>query len=1125
MANFTFLAGQQNYKMFAAAAMEAEKVYASSPAMCAIGCRKALELAVKWVYAVDKTIEMPYRDNLQSLIHEPSFRDALDKDTWAKLPYIIKLGNLAVHTEKNVRAEEVIFSLKALFEFIQWIDYCYGENYAERSFREQDIPSQRMELDVEKIKKQEGLLSQKDEQLKAMEQKLADMAEKLAAAKAANTDKRNFNPEEISEYETRKRFIDLDLKLMGWKFKGAADYNVAEEYEVNDMNGVLGQKGFVDYLLFGDNGLPLAVVEAKKTAYDPRKGKKQAQLYADCVQRKFGRRPFIFYTNGFETYFWDDTAMPERAVSSVFSKQDLEKLINRRTAAVDPGTIEINQEISGRGYQMEAIRAVCDGLRQKSRKHLLVMATGTGKTRTAASLTDVMSKAGQVTNILFLADRRALVKQARDAFKDYLPQMSLCNLCENKQDYNARIVFSTYPTILGVIDDTKSKDGSLLYTPAHFDMIIIDEAHRSIFKKYKVIFDYFDAVLVGLTATPKTEVDKNTYEFFELEDNVPTFAYEYDTAVAEGFLVPYYNYEVKTKFLSEGIDYDSLSPEDKARYEDDFTEDGTMPEYISQGLINKRVFNRGTVDRCLMDLMERGIKINGGDKLGKSIIFAATKEHARYIVERFDKLYPQYAGHFAAVVVCEDDYAQTVIDDFKVPDKNPFIAVSVDMMDTGIDVPELVNLVFFKKVRSKTKFWQMIGRGTRLCPNINCMDPKKGEYEDKEYFLIFDYGLNFEYFRANKNGFEGGKIMSLTELIFTKQVTLIKALQEGAFAEEKYQSFRSELVATILDQIKALNKNAVAVRLKRRYVEKYSQGEAFENLSSDNVGELCTEVAPLVYNADQDEFAKRFDNFMYGMMIALIEQRKSFASAKNQLLKTSDLLLAKAGIPQIKLKLPEIKAVQTEEYWDANDILVFEHTRKELRDLIQLLYDGKKPKIIKTVLTDPVIENVGGNPLPSVPVFENYKKKVNRYIEENKNNLIILKLTHNKPITDAELAELQNIFLKQLGSKDEYAKEFPNTPLGILVRKIAGMDKEAVREAFASFSNSQRLNQHQMVFLEKLINYISANGYVKTQEVFNNAPFDKPRPIQEMFEMPQIIELFSIIETFKENARAESALG
>ena len=1127
MANFSFLEGQKNYKMFASAAIEAEKVYTSSPAMCAIGCRKALELAVKWVYAVDKTIDMPYRDNLQSLIHEPSFKDALGEDTWKKLPYIIKLGNLAVHTGKNVSPQEGIFSLKGLFEFVQWIDYCYGDKYEERTFNEQEVPSQHVELDIEKIKKQESLVVAKDAQIKAMEQKLADMADALAKAKATNVEQRSFSSEGISEYETRKRYIDLDLKLMGWTFKGEAGYNVVEEYEVNDMTNVLGQKGFVDYLLFGDNGLPLAVVEAKRTSLDPKKGKKQAELYADCIERKFKRRPFIFYTNGFETYFWDDVSMPERLVSSVFSKEDLEKLMNRRSSAVDPGTIQIDENISGRHYQIEAIRAVCDGLRNKSRRHLLVMATGTGKTRTAASLTDVMSKAGQVTNVLFLADRRALVRQARDAFKDYLPKMPLCNLCENKQDFNSRIVFSTYPTMLGAIDDTKSKNGSLLYTPAHFDMIIIDEAHRSIFKKYKVIFDYFDAILVGLTATPKTEVDKNTYEFFQMEDNVPTFAYEYNTAVKEGYLVPYYNYEVKSKFVSEGIDYDQLSDDDKKRYEDDFTEDGTndMPEYIAEGLINKIVFNRGTVDRCLTDLMERGIKINGGDKLGKSIIFAATKEHARYIVERFDKLYPQYAGHFASVVICEDDYAQSIIDDFKVPDKNPFIAVSVDMMDTGIDVPELVNLVFFKKVHSKTKFWQMIGRGTRLCENLNCVDSRNGEYEDKKYFFIFDYGQNFEFFRAKKNGVEGNKIISLTESIFIKQITLIKAMQEPVFAEEKYQAFRNELIDIVVGQILALNKQSVVVRLKRRYVEAYNSKEAFQCLSSEAVGELCKEIAPLVYNEEQDEYAKRFDNFMYGLMIAFIEKRSSFNACKNQLTKTAEMLEGKSGIPQVKNKLPEIKLIQSDEYWKANDILLFENTRKELRDLIQLLYDGRKTKIIKTVLTDPIVETKEGEILPIVQDFENYKKKVNRYIEENKDSLAIFKLTHNKPITDAELHELQNVFLKKLGNEADYKREFKDTPVGILVRNVAGMDKESVRDAFTSFINSQKLNQNQIVFVEKLIDYVCANGYVKTDEVLEKAPFDKPKTIYNIFEGPQLDEIFDIIDSFKRTAMVEDVAG
>lgn len=636
---------------------------------------------------------------------------------------------------------------------------------------------------------------------------------------------------------------------------------------------------------------------------------------------------------------------------------------------------------------------------------------------------------------------------------------------------------------------------------------------------------------------PNTGYNRHFKWLKELSFNIPSIEKQREIADLMDIIVNLENLRkkqleklelfVKSKFVSEGIDYDQLSDDDKKRYEEDFTEDGTndMPEYIAEGLINKIVFNRGTVDRCITDLMERGIKINGGDKLGKSIIFAATKEHARYIVERFDKLYPQYAGHFASVVVCEDDYAQSIIDDFKVPDKNPFVAVSVDMMDTGIDVPELVNLVFFKKVHSKTKFWQMIGRGTRLCENLNCVDSRNGEYEDKKYFFIFDYGQNFEFFRAKKNGVEGNKIISLTESIFIKQITLIKAMQEPVFGEEKYQAFRNELIDIVVRQILALNKQSVVVRLKRRYVEAYNSKEAFQYLSSEAVGELCKEIAPLVYNEEQDEYAKRFDNFMYGLMIAFIEKRNSFNACKNQLTKTAEMLEGKSGIPQVKNKLPEIKLIQSDEYWKANDILLFENTRKELRDLIQLLYDGRKTKIIKTVLTDPIVETKEGEVLPIVQDFENYKKKVNRYIEENKDSLAIFKLTHNKPITDAELHELQNVFLKKLGNEADYKREFKDTPIGILVRNIAGMDKESVRDAFTSFINSQKLNQNQIVFVEKLIDYVCANGYVKTDEVLEKAPFDKPKTIYNIFEGPQLDEIFDIIDSFKKTAMVEDIAG
>lgn len=579
--------------------------------------------------------------------------------------------------------------------------------------------------------------------------------------------------------------------------------------------------------------------------------------------------------------------------------------------------------------------------------------SGTGKTRTSASLTDVLSRGGYVTNVLFLADRTALVKQAKDDFKNYLPDMSLCNLCSNKEDKNARIVFSTYPTILNEVERQGRSEGEKIFTPAHFDLIIIDESHRSIFKKYRAIFEYFDALLVGLTATPKKDVDRNTYDFFEMETDVPTYAYDYETAVGQDhYLVPYYSYLVKTKFEEEGITYNDLSEKDKQRYEDDFAEDDYLPEFISSDKLNKFVFNELTVDRVLQDLMEKGIKVAGGDLLGKSIIFAQNKRHAEFIVERFNKLYPQFKGRAAKRVVCDDAYAQTIIDEFKNPDKELRVAVSVDMMDTGVDVPECVNLVFFKKVRSKTKFWQMIGRGTRLAPDMECIDLIDGEYSGKRRFLIFDYCSNFEFFQTNPNGIEGKDAKTLSESIFEKKIKLIAALQDGAYADDSYQEWRKQLVTECHGQVAALNSDLISVKLKREYVEKYSKPEAFNALSEGDKGELIKHIAPLVSVDDTDEYAKRFDNFMYGLMLAQMEALPGYKKAKRQLCGVASALEKKGTVPQVKAKMPQISAINTDEFWNSNDILLLEKTRKELRDLMKFLVEkGSGTKPIVTRLT------------------------------------------------------------------------------------------------------------------------------------------------------------------------------
>lgn len=1126
MTNFEYLKSIPEYALFAESCIEAERVFNTSPTMCAIGCRKAAELAVKWVYSVDNTMQMPYRDNLSSLIYEPSFKFALDWQTWEKLKRIISLGNSAVHTNKTVTKSDSLFSLMGLFEFINWINYCYASEYEERIFNEKLIPTEIIEIDIKTVKQNEALIVQKDSEIKSLQQKIESLKDKFSASKKNNMNSRVFKPHDITEYETRKRFIDVDLKMMGWVIGS----NVTEEVEVEGMPNETGQ-GFIDYVFWGKNGLPLAIEEAKRTSKDPNVGKIQAKHYADCLEKKYGQRPMIFNSNGFDTYFWDDLSSPQRCVSSVFSPDDLQKLMNRRTERKQLDEVEISDAITDRYYQKAAIRAVCDNIKQGHRKSLLVMATGTGKTRTASSLTDVLSRAGYVTNILFLADRTALVKQAKEDFKNYLPDMSLCNLCTNKDDRNARIVFSTYPTMLNAIDREKSETGIPMFTPAHFDLILVDEAHRSIFKKYRTIFEYFDAYLVGLTATPKTEVDRNTYDFFEMENGVPTYAYDYDTAVyKDHVLVPYYNIEVKTKFLSEGINYDELSDEDKERYEEDFEDDdtGMIPDFVSASKLNEFVFNQNTVDMVLQDLMTKGIKINGGDRLGKTIIFAQNKKHAEFIVQRFDKLYPQYNGKFAARVVCDDSYVQTLIDDFKLPaspdpysyekEKEPHIAVSVDMMDTGIDVRHVVNLVFFKKICSKTKFWQMIGRGTRLCKGMECTDSVDGTYLDKRRFYIFDYCGNFEFFRQKINGIEGSDTKSITESIFCKRVKIMQYLEDAHYSDEEYCRLRSELSDIVYKQIAELNTDLISVRLQREHIEKFNgDPDSLASISDSDYHSLSEHIAPLVYMYESDEEAKKFDNLVYGLMTAQLEQNKNFSRIKNSIKHIMIKLEKKSSIPQIKEKIELIQRVQTDEFWSNCNIIDFENIRVQIRSLIQFL-DTSTEKTVYTALSDVVLETSEGNLIDDGYDFEDYRLKVNKYIEAHKDETAIWKLRNNYPLTDGDYNELNRIFMQELGSENDYKREFGDTPLGLLVRKIAKLEYEAAMNVFSEFINDQNLNSNQIAFVQKVIDYVVTNGYIESVKVLFAPPFDKPYNFMKLFNTAEQGKLIKLINTIKDNA-------
>lgn len=1103
--NFAFLKKNPQFNSFADACLEAEKSIAVSPATAAILCRRALELAVKWLYSSDSDLRVPYQDNLSSLIHDATFRAVIEPGLFPLIKYVVKLGNVAAHSNRTIDRDEVIVSLHNLHQFVSWLDYCYSPEYFEQEFREDILPTgEEARRTTAELKQLYDRLGAKDRELKSIVEENEELRERLKAIREKNIQRHEFSVDEITEFQTRKQYIDLDLKDAGWVF----GEDCIEEYELQGMPFGTGI-GYADYVLLGDNGKPVAVVEAKRASQSPEKGKHQASLYADCLEREYGQRPIIFYTNGFETHIWDDAFYPDRLVSGFYSKEELQLRIDRRKHRIPLDDINISDAITNRYYQKEAIKAVCETFSSGARDALLVMATGSGKTRVAISLVDVLSRHGWVKNVLFLADRTALVRQAKNSFSTFLPSLSLCNLLDSKDNPDSRMVFSTYPTMMNAIDESKLEDGQRLFTVGHFDMVIIDEAHRSIFKKYKAIFDYFDALLVGLTATPKDDVDRNTYEVFNMENNVPTYAYELEEAVRDHYLVPYSTVETTVKFLEEGIRYDELSDEEKEKYEETFDDEEILPGFISSDSLNTWLFNDDTIDKVLALLMEKGIKVEGGDKLGKTIIFAKNHNHAVRMVERFNRLYPHYKGTFAKVIDNKTDYAQDLIDKFSLVNSMPQIAVSVDMLDTGIDVPEVVNLVFFKKVRSKAKFWQMIGRGTRLCRDLF------GPGQDKESFLIFDFCGNFEFFRVSPRGKEVKQAMGLTERIFNTKLELIKELQHLDYQENKYQEYREALVDSLVSSINALNKESFVVKQNVLYVQEYGNRQPWQNLTAIDLENIRQHMAPLILPDTDDEMAKRFDSLVFTLELALL-LGGNISRGKNEIVATASILSNLGTIPQVKEQEETIRQVQTESFWSSVDLLDLEQVRVSLRELIKFI-QREAPRVYYTDFADEIL-SISENPGEyASSELQSYRKKVNRYLIENKNHLAIHKLRTNKRLTKDDFLALEKILWNEIGTKEDYEREFGDTPLTILVRKVVGLDQEAANEAFSEFLDDQNLDSKQIRFVKTIVDYVVKNGVIE-RKALQEEPFRSIGSIVDIFPTESALRIVSIIDRLNENA-------
>ena len=1091
MSNFEFLKKDNSYKIFADACIEAEQLMNVSYSATVTFVRKALELAVKWVYANDAELRMPPQINLASLIKGKKFKDILPYNMSGLLSYIQQLGNKAVHSGRVITREEAVLSLRNLFSFTAWIDYSYSRYYSDVEFDESILG------ETDKIIKVQSEKDKLSKQLAEINKKLEELSNENQTLRKENEEKRKINEkereykiDEISEAETRKRYIDLVIENEGWTI----GEDCIPEVEISGITTPSG-KGKADYVLYGDNGVPLAVIEAKKLDIDPLIGKNQAKEYADALEKKYDVRPIIFFTNGLDYYIWDDLNYPERQVSSIYSKKDLEKLIFRRgnKKPLKNVSTDIKDEITNRVYQKEAVVRVTEALEKGYRKMLLVMATGSGKTRTAASIVDILTRYNWVKNILFLADRTALVKQAKNSFKEYLPNLSLCNLLDNKDDVESRMIFSTYPTMMNAIDETKNKDGSRIFTSGYFDLIIVDESHRSIYKKYQAIFDYFDANLLGLTATPKNDIDKNTYRIFDLENDNPTFAYELDQAIEEGYLVHYGKpIDVGLKIVRDGLKYSELSEEEKEEFEETFDEE---KEEISSEEVNKTLFNKETVDLVIKTLMNNGLKVEGGDKLGKTIIFAVNQRHANFIVDRFNKLYPEYKGKFAQAVCHDIKFVDDVIDNFKDKVLYPQIAVSVDMLDTGIDVPEILNLVFFKKIRSKAKFWQMIGRGTRLCKDLF------GPGIDKERFMIFDCYKNFEFFEVNVDGKEIKTTKSISESIFGAKVDIIKSLQHLNYQEKSLIEYRNNLIDDIITSILDINNNRFDVRMKGAIIDKYKKLDNYKALNEKDVQELKNIIAPLITYTEEEELSKRFDYQMYVIENAYLG-KKSFLRAKNRVIETAEKLSEKGTIEKISKKKETITKIQKEEFWKNADLFQFEEVRKELRELVILL-DRITTKIYYTDFRDEIVdygEHETEENFKIVNKFEKYNKRVEKYLDEYKNDDVIQKLKNNIPLTMYDIKYLEKILWEDLGTKEEYEKTYGKIPLLKMVSKIIGMDRKAVEKEFSLFLSNENLNSDQINFVKHIVDYIVKNGSIDKKELKDFPEADKFGGLFQLFD-------------------------
>ncbi|MEX1077678.1 MAG: DEAD/DEAH box helicase family protein [Homoserinimonas sp.] len=1120
--NFDFV--RAGWPGIAEEARRAEFYTHGDPRSSAFYARRTAELIVHWLYRADATLARPYKDDLVSLLYEPTFKQLVGPGILTKLDLIRKRGNHAVHRTTPMKSADSLPIVRELFHVLIWLASNYAGSADERPqpgqpFDASAIPTPQPGAAAKTMAQVQALAAElqvKDEALAAAQEQNDKLAAEVAAlqAEVALAKEQNAVIPDTHDYredETRDLFIDLLLHEAGWALTDERD----REFPVTGMPNASGD-GYIDYVLWGEDGLPLGIVEAKRTRKDANVGQQQAKLYADALEDRYQQRPIIFYTNGYEHWIWDDTTYPPRQVQGFYTRDQLALLIQRRSAQKPLASLTINEKIADRYYQQRAVRKVTEAFEQKERRALLVMATGSGKTRTVIALTDLLIRANRAKRILFLADRVALVNQATGAFKSLLPDAPPVDLVTEK-DTEGRVYLSTYPTMMGLINS--GEDGLRRFGPGYFDMIVVDEAHRSVYQKYGAIFDYFDSLLVGLTATPKNEIDHNTYGLFNLEDGVPTDSYDLTDAIAEGYLVPPVGRSVATQFVREGIRYADLSEEEKEAWDLLDWDDDIVPDQVDSSAMNTWLFNADTVDKVLATLMTDGRKVAGGDRLGKTIIFAKNQKHAEFIERRFNANYPEHAGHFARLVTYQTTYVQSLIDDFSQTEKLPQIAISVDMLDTGIDVPDIVNLVFFKPVHSKTKYWQMVGRGTRLRSDLY------GPGLDKNDFVIFDVCQNIEYFNEDYPSAESSTGKSLGQRLFTGRLALLAGI-DSADGDEELKPLREGLAARMHGHVAAMTLENFLVRPKRRSVERFAEATTWLTMSGDDY-EQAAELADLPSAADvldTDEQAKRFDLFALRTQLGVLIGDPGYAAAKARVQAIANALAEQKNIPKVANNLTLIAAVASNEWWDDVTVPMLEMMRIRLRELVTLI-DSKKRGIVYTNFEDSAASptEVAIKDVAVGVDRARFRDKALAFLRAHENHMVLVKLRKGHQLTALDLEQLEEIMLAsgEFRRQELASAVAESHGLGRFVRSLLGMDRASATNALSAFAAGTTLTGNQLTFVNLIVDQLTRNGDVDPGLLYE-APFTSVAPTgpEGLFTGAQVIALVATLQRLRESAEA-----